>query len=100
MSDENQFDNGPAASDVTFCERAECAGARIHMVAASDVEIRAVRWLWEGRFPLGKLVVVDGLPGQGKSSMLLDVGARVTTGREMPDGSRGLEAPADILILS
>jgi hypothetical protein len=37
--------------------------------------------------PLGKLTVVDGDPGLGKSTMLLDLGARVTMGRRMPDGS-------------
>jgi hypothetical protein len=49
--------------------------------------------LWRDRIPLGKLTVLDGDPGLGKSTLLLDLAARVTTGSPMPDGAptdRGL----------
>jgi hypothetical protein len=53
----------------------------------SDVAPEAVRWLWEGRIPLGKLTVLEGDPKGGKSTITLDLMARVTTGGVMPDGS-------------
>jgi hypothetical protein len=50
----------------------------------SEVVEEAVEWLWEGRIPLGKLTVVDGDPGTGKSALTIDLAARVSTGRVMP----------------
>ncbi|WP_162924555.1 AAA family ATPase [Rubrobacter indicoceani] len=56
-------------------------------VMLSDVEPEEVRWLWEGRIPLGKLTLIDGDPGCGKSAMTTDLAARVSVGRPFPDGT-------------
>lgn len=53
----------------------------------SEVEPEEVRWLWPGRVPLGKLTVLDGDPGLGKSALTVDMAARVTAGRRWPDGA-------------
>jgi putative DNA primase/helicase len=50
----------------------------------SDVVEESVEWLWEGRIPLGKITVIDGDPGTGKSTLTIDLAARVSTGRDMP----------------
>lgn len=55
----------------------------------SDVVKREVRWLWNLRIPLGKLSILDGDPGLGKSTAALDIAARVSRGDEMPDGRTG-----------
>lgn len=74
-------------------------GARL--VFMEDVEPEAVRWLWPGYVPLGKLTVIDGEPGLGKSAITLDLAARVTTGDVMPDGSASdLAGPAGVVLLS
>jgi predicted ATP-dependent serine protease len=65
----------------------------------SEVAPERVEWLWEGRIPKGKLTVVDGDPGTGKSAMITDLAARVSAGRPMPDGSTGGVA-AGVVILS
>lgn len=65
------------------------AGPTAVSVRLSAVVPEVVRWLWAGRFPLGKLALVDGDPGLGKSTMLLDIAARVSRGDAMPDGSHG-----------
>jgi putative DNA primase/helicase len=49
----------------------------------SDVVEESVEWLWEGRIPLGKLTVIDGDPSTGKSTLTIDLAARVSTGRDM-----------------
>jgi hypothetical protein len=62
------------------------------IVRLSDIEPREVRWLWEGRIPRGRLSLLAGRPGEGKSMASMDWAARVTTGRAWPDGlpcSRG-----------
>ena len=80
-------------------ERRAAPGPRL--VRLSSVKPERVRWLWERRVPLGKLTVLDGDPGELKSTLLLDIGARVTTASPMPDGSKGdLEGAAGIVILS
>jgi hypothetical protein len=45
----------------------------------STIERTKVNWLVPGWLPLGKLIVLDGDPGLGKSTLLLDIAARVTT---------------------
>ncbi len=64
----------------------------------SEVEPEHVEWLWPGRIPLGKLTVVDGDPGLGKSAMTLDIAARVSAGLELPDGERC--EPAGVVLMS
>jgi hypothetical protein len=57
---------------------------------ASALEPTQVSWLWDGRIPLGAITLLDGDPGLGKSLLTLDLAARVSTGRPMPDGSPGV----------
>ncbi len=42
----------------------------------------------EARIALGKLNLVDGDPGTGKSAAMTDLAARVSVGKPWPDGSR------------
>lgn len=51
------------------------------------VEPEDVRWLWQDHIPLGGITVWDGAPGVGKSTLTLDLAARVSTGSNMPDGT-------------
>ena len=64
----------------------------------SEVSPRRIEWLWPGRIPFGKVTVIEGRPGVGKSTVLLDLAARVSRGDTMPDGSRECDAPAGVLI--
>ena len=63
----------------------------------SAVAARPVEWLWPGWVPLGKLTVLDGDPGLGKSTLLLDLAARVSRDGRMPDGSVGPNGATVIL---
>ncbi len=71
-------------------------------VLFSLMERDEVRWLWEGRIPLGNITVLDGDPGLGKSVFSIDLAARVTIARAFPDGSPcGVEADgAGIVMLN
>src|SRR5690554_6672987 len=68
------------------------------LVTLSTVEPQRVEWLWPGHLPRGKLVVIDGDPSAGKSTLTLDLAARVTTGTSWPDGSACV--PGDVLVMS
>ncbi|CAN5190884.1 hypothetical protein BH10PLA2_BH10PLA2_17190 [soil metagenome] len=63
--------------------------SRLRIRAASQLEHRTVAWLWPGWLPEGKLALLAGDPGLGKSLLTLDLCARLSTGRPMPDGSSG-----------
>ena len=65
----------------------------------SEVAAEPVQWLWRSWIPLGMLTVLDGDPGLGKSTMMLDLAARLSRGDAMPDGSFGPEA-SGVVILS
>ena len=62
-----------------------------------DLEKRPVVWLWRDWVPLGKLSLLDGDPGLGKSTLLLDLAARVSHKGLMPDGSQGVRGHVVIL---
>jgi putative DNA primase/helicase len=68
------------------------------LVRLSDVTPEQVAWLWKGRLPIGKMVIVEGDPDTGKSWLTLAIAAAVTTGAVLP-GGEGRE-PADVLILT
>jgi len=53
----------------------------------SDIAPKPLRWLWPGRIPLGKLTLLIGDPGLGKSLLTADLASRVTRGTSFPDGS-------------
>ena len=72
-----------------------------NILRLADVAPQPVRWLWPGRIPLGKLTILDGDPGLGKSLLTLDLAARVSTGRPMPDGAQSeLPGPAGVVLLT
>ena len=64
----------------------------------ADVTAERIVWLWPGRLPGGKLVIVDGDPAVGKSTVAVDWAARVSTGSPWPDGAPC--ARGDVVILS
>lgn len=52
----------------------------------SSVQETEVEWLWYPYIPYGKLTQLQGDPGEGKSTFILNIVALLTTGKPMPDG--------------
>jgi putative DNA primase/helicase len=69
-----------------------------HVVHLHRVEAHPVHWLSPGRLAAGKITVLDGDPGLGKSTLLCEFAARITRGQALPGGTPG--APRAVLILS
>jgi hypothetical protein len=64
----------------------------------ADIAARPVQWLWPGRIARGKVTVLAGHPGLGKSQVALAMVAIVTTGGRWPvDGTRAAAGAAVIL---
>ncbi len=60
--------------------RAEMAKGAILTRRISDVEAKPVSWLWPGRIARGKLTIIAGNPGVGKSQITASIAGVVTTG--------------------
>jgi len=52
----------------------------------SNIASKPVDWLWYPYIPLGKITVLQGDPGDGKSTFVLNLVALLTKGLPMPDG--------------
>ncbi len=61
------------------------ARKRARVTRLADVVPKEVEWLWASRLPTGMVSVLDGPPGAGKSTLVTDIVARLTTGRPLPD---------------
>jgi len=78
------------------------------LTSGADLTPEPVRWLWGGWLALGKLHILAGTPGQGKTTIALSFAATVTIGGRWPDGTRspagnvlmwsGEDDPADTLL--
>jgi hypothetical protein len=55
---------------------------------ASEIEVEKTQWLWPGYIPSGKITVLAGDPGMGKSTIALDLVARISRGTLLPSGGR------------
>lgn len=74
----------------------------------SELESKPVTWLWKHWLAAGKLQLLAGAPGQGKTTIAMAMAATVTIGGHWPDGSRcevgniivwsGEDDPADTLL--
>lgn len=71
---------------------------RIILRRGCDVEPVPVDWLWPGWLAAGKLHLVGGAPGTGKTTIATALAATVTIGGRWPDGSRA--APGDVVVWS
>jgi putative DNA primase/helicase len=63
-------------------------GEGLIVTTMDKIKSRRLEFLWEGRIPLGKGVVMHGPPGSGKSNVELSFIAMITTGRDWPDGAK------------
>jgi hypothetical protein len=67
----------------------------------ADVEPAHVEWLWHARIPRGMVTLIDGEPKLGKSTLTLDLAARVTTGSPMPgDTELARRSPANVILMT
>lgn len=92
----------PVAADDDDAERDETrpGDGDPALVRVADVEPEAVSWLWPGRIALGKLTLLVGDPGLGKSLVTLDLAARVSAGSGWPDRPGQRTEPGGVVLVS
>lgn len=59
--------------------------AELKIKRMSDIQAEPVSWLWEPYIPRGKITIVQGDPGDGKTTMMLAIAAAVTNGEPLPN---------------
>lgn len=66
----------------------------------ADIRPEPIRWLVPGYLPLGKLVILAGDGGYGKTTLTLHLAASVSRGRSCLGLSYPAHDPADVLLIS
>ncbi|HKB35030.1 MAG TPA: AAA family ATPase [Gemmataceae bacterium] len=66
-----------------------------------EIQAKPLHWLWPGRLPRGKLTLLEGDPDLGKSTILLDIAARITSAHNgtLPDGEP-VASVGNIIVMS
>jgi len=80
----------------------------VQTTCAADITPEPIGWLWNGWLATGKVHVLGGAPGTGKTTISMALAATVTTGGCWPDGTQspigkvviwsGEDDPADTLV--
>jgi putative DNA primase/helicase len=89
--------DGLVRSAIVKSKRHEDSG--VELCRMCDLRTQFIEWLWPRRLALGKLALLEGDPGLGKSLLTLDLCARLSRGWPLPDGS-GVMEPGNALVLN
>jgi putative DNA primase/helicase len=76
------------AADMGVPAATSIAEPEVVLVSAEAVKPEPIQWLWRDWLAAGKLHVVAGAPGTGKTTIALALGASITSGGLWPDGSK------------
>ena len=58
--------------------------AKLEIIKASEITPKEVRWLWYPYIPFGKVTLLQGDPGDGKSKLMLSIAALLSKGEFLP----------------
>ena len=83
-----------------FFEKGEKTKMKLELIKASDVEIKEVEWLWYPYIPYGKVTVLQGDSGDGKSTFVLNLAAMLSRGEPMPFTDGSGQEPVNIIYQS
>ena len=70
--------------------------AELKMIKMSDVQSQTVDWLWYPFIPYGKLTIIQGDPGDGKTTLVLNIAARLSKGEGL-DNDMKVTEPVNII---
>ena len=63
----------------------------LKLISMNEIQTEEVAWLWYPYLPRGKLTIIQGDPGEGKTTFVLAVIAALTTGASLPESSQELK---------
>lgn len=62
--------------------------ASLQLISGLDIQPESIDWLWAGYLAKKKLHVFAGLPGSGKTTIAMSIGAIITSGGKFPDNTQ------------
>lgn len=62
----------------------------LKIISLSEIKTEEVKWLWYPYIPFGKVTIVQGDPGEGKTTFVLAVIAALTRGEALSECETGL----------
>ena len=68
----------------------------LKMIKMSEVQSQEIEWLWYPFIPYGKLTIVQGDPGDGKTTLILNIAAKLFKGEGLDDAMK-LTEPMNII---
>jgi hypothetical protein len=71
---------------------------QMKLIKMNEVQAQAVQWLWYPYIPYGKITLVQGDPGDGKTTFVLAVAALLTGGKPMPE-CESTESPTPCTVI-
>ena len=71
----------------------------LKIINMQDVEATEVKWLWYPYIPYGKITIIQGDPGEGKTTLVLNLAALLTRGEKLPESDTTTE-PINVLYQS
>jgi hypothetical protein len=60
----------------------------VALLQGTQIEEKPITWLWDGYLPSGKLTLLAGAGGTGKSTIAFNIAGTITNGGTWPDGTR------------
>ena len=68
----------------------------LKIIRMSEVESQEVKWLWYPFIPYGKLTIIQGDPGDGKTTLVLNIAAKLSKG-ECLDSDMDVQEPVNVI---
>ena len=68
----------------------------LKMIRMSEVESQEVKWLWYPFIPYGKLTIIQGDPGDGKTTLVLNIAAKLSKGEDL-DIDMNVQEPVNVI---
>ncbi len=65
--------------------------AELKIINLEDVEVKEINWLWYPYIPFGKITIIQGDPGDGKTTLTLRLAAMLTKGECLPEDDTSQE---------
>ena len=69
---------------------------KVKIISMDEIQAEEIKWLWKPYIPFGKLTIVQGDPGEGKTTFVLRLAAQLSQGKGF-DESMEISEPMNVI---